>query len=350
MLLTRRHLLLTCGVAGAAALLPVRPAGAAPSPDAARPDDWPAWFRANPRHVALVVDDGRGGRVSHRAHERQPLASAVKVVHLAAYAKAVEAGLVRPDDKVRVREWEQYYLGLDGGAHQASLRHLGIPFSNGVTADDPNRYVTLDDLAAVMIRFSDNAAADFLRHRLGDGLVHATAARWPVLRVPEILAEVLHLVLGRRVDPQRYLRDPQLQLEVIGRFPDVPKTYEGQRPWARGTWSGTAAGLNRAHRALTAVPIARGHLEHGHLGHGHLEHGHELPPGVAGIGFKGGSLPGIITVGFGVRWADGRVGSAAVLVKEVDEQRFGTAGDLVASVLDALLEPAVLRRFQVSLS
>jgi hypothetical protein len=346
--------LATCGVAGAAALLPVLPAGAEPGaeprPDLDAPDDWQTWLRANPQHVAMVLDDGRGGRVSHRAHDRQPLASAVKVVHLAAYAKAVEAGLARPDDKVRVREWEQYYLGLDGGAHQASLRHLDIPFSNGVTADDPNRHVTLDDLATVMIRFSDNAAADFLRHRLGDGLIHATAARWPVSQVPEILAEVLHLVLGRRVDPQRYLRDPQLQLEVIGKFPDVPKTYEGQRPWARGTWSGTAAGLNRAHRALTAVPIARGHLELAQLDQGHLGLGHQLPPDVVGVGFKGGSLPGIVTVGLGVRWADGRVGSAAVLTKEVDEQRFGTSGDLVASVLKALLEPAVLRQFQVSLS
>ncbi|WP_158840497.1 serine hydrolase [Saccharothrix deserti] len=335
MLLTRRRLFLTCGAAGAAALLPAAPATAT-----AQPDDWLAWFRANRQHVAVALDDGRGGRVSHRAHERQPLASAVKVVHLAAYAKAVETGVVRPDEKVRVGEWEQYYLGLDGGAHQASLRSLGIPFSNGVTADDPRRFVTLDDLAAVMIRYSDNAATDFLRYRLGEGLINATAARWPTLQVPEILAEVLHFVLGRRVSVRQYLRDPRLQLEVIGKFPDIPTTYEGQRPWARGTWSGTAAALNRAHRAMTDVPVARTHLEHGHA----------LPPGVAGIGFKGGSLPGIITVGFSVRWADGRVGSAAVLTKEVDEQRFGTAAELVELTRNALLEPAVLRRFQVTLS
>ncbi|ONI87282.1 hypothetical protein ALI22I_22860 [Saccharothrix sp. ALI-22-I] len=335
MLLTRRHLLLACGAAGAAALLPVAPASAI-----SQPDDWPAWFRANPQHVAVVLDDGRGGRVSHRAHERQPLASAVKVVHLAAYAKAVETGLVRPDEKVRVGEWEQYYLGLDGGAHQASLRALGIPSANGVTADDPHRFVTLDDLAAVMIRYSDNAATDFLRYRLGDALIQATAARWPVLEVPEILGEVLNFILERRVDVQQYLHDPQLQLEVIGKFPHIPKTYEGQRPWARGTWSGTAAALNRAHRVMTDVPIARAHLEHGH----------EPPPGVVGIGFKGGSLPGIITVGFGVRWADGRIGSAAVLTEEVDEQWYGRAAELVALTRKALLEPAVLREFQVSLS
>ncbi|GAB2970634.1 serine hydrolase [Saccharothrix stipae] len=326
--LTRRHLFRTCGAAGAATLLPAVPANAT-----AQPDDWLAWFRANPRHVAVALDDGRGGRVAHRPHERQPLASAVQVVHLAAYAEAVETGLARPDEEVRVGAWEQYYLGLDGGAHQASLRALGIPSTNGVTADDPHRVVTLDDLASVMIRHGDNAAADFLRHRLG-------AVAWPGLEVPEILAEVLHLVLGRPVDVRRYLRDPRLQLEVIGRFPDIPKTYEGQRPWARGTWAGTAAALNQAHRAMTAVPLARTHLERRQ----------PLPPGVAGIGFKGGSLPGIVTVGFGVRWEDGRVGSAAVLIREVDEAWSARADDLVRLVQKALVEPAVLREFHVTLS
>lgn len=341
MLLTRRHVLHACGVAGAAALLPIAPTAAnAANADAARPDDWLGWFRANRQHVAAVVDDGRGGRLSHRPYARQPLASAVKVVHLAAYARAVDTGPARPEDQVRVGDWEQYYLGLDGGAHPAALRALGITSTNGLTADDPNRLVALDDLVMAMIRYSDNAATDFLRHRLGADLLRATAARWPVLEVPEILAEVLHLVLGRRVDVQRYLRDPRLQLEVVGRFPDVPSTYDGQRPWARGTWSGTAAALHRAHRALTAVPTARAHLERAF----------PPPAGVAGIGFKGGSLPGIVTVGFSVRWEDGRVGSAAVLTREVDEAWFARAGELVDLTRQALLDPAVLREFQVSLS
>ncbi len=333
MLLTRRHLFRVCGVAGAATLLPTAVARA-------EPDDWLGWFRANRRHVAVVLDDGRGGRVAHRPHERQPLASAVKVVHLGAYARGVERGLVRPDEKVRVGDWEQYYLGLDGGAHQAALRALGIPFSNGVTADDPQRFVTLDELVAVMVRHSDNAATDFVRFRLGEGLVRATAARWPKLEVPVILAEWLHLVLGRRVSVERYLRDPQLQLEVIGKFPDVPTTYEGQRARVKDTWTGTAAAVNRAHRALTSVPLARGHLERGN----------PVPPGAVGVGFKGGSLPGIITVGFSVRWADGRVGSAAVLTREVDEAWYARSGELVRLVRTALVEPDVLREFHLSLS
>lgn len=337
MLLTRRDLLRTCGVAGAATLLPTATAAAT-----ARPDDWFAWLRAHRRHVAVVLDDGRGGWVAHRPHERQPLASAVAVVHLGAYARAVEAGVARPDERVWVGEWERYHLDVGGGAHQASLRALGIRSTNGVVADDPHHAVTLDDLVAAVVRHGDLAAADFLRHRLGEDALRAAAAQWPTLAVPEVLAEVLRLVLGRRVDVREYLRDPRLQLEVIGRLPDVPQTHDGRRPWAGGTWTGTAAGLNRAHRALSAVPLARDHLERAHLD--------SLPPGVAGIGLTGGSLPGVVAVGLGVRRDDGSVGSAAVLVEDIDEPWSDRAGELARLVRRALLEPAVLREFQASLS
>ncbi|MFE2756315.1 serine hydrolase [Actinosynnema sp. NPDC059335] len=340
MLLTRRDLLRTCGVAGAATLAPTATAAAT-----AGPDDWFGWLRAHRRQVAAVLDDGRGGRVAHRPDERQPLASAVAVVHLGAYARAVEAGAARPEERVGVGEWERYHLDVGGGAHQASLRALGIRSTNGVVADDPHHAVTLDDLVAAAVRHGDHAAADFLRHRLGEQALRETAARWPTLPVPEVLGEVLRLVLGRRVDVRRYLDDPRLQLEVIGRLPDVPRSPEGRRPWAGGTWTGTAAGLNRAHRALTAVPLARAHLERADA-----DLGHPLPPGVAGVGFAGGSLPGVVAVGFGVRWDDGSVGSAAVLVEEVDEPWAGRAGELAELVRRALLEPVVLREFRASLS
>ncbi|MBB5959856.1 hypothetical protein FHS29_006478 [Saccharothrix tamanrassetensis] len=338
MLLTRRHLLSAFGVAGGTLLLPSPPVAARED----QPDDWLRWLRANRQHAAVVVDDGRGGRVAHRPHERQPLASAVKVVHLAGYGSAVGRGLAGPDERVAVGEWEKYYLALDGGAHQQALKTLDLKSSNGHTADDPHATVTLDDLARVMVRHSDNAAADYLRHRLGERTLRHAAIRagWPDAPVPSILGTWLRLVLDREVDPERYLGDPRLQLEVIGRFRDVPKTYDGQRPWARGTWRGTAAGLHRLHRSLDRFPAALRHLENDP----------DLPPGVAGIGFKGGSLPGIVTVGLRVRWQDGRVGTAAVLTEEVDEQRFRTAASLVDLVRRALLDPAVLREFQVSLS
>ncbi|GGP41612.1 serine hydrolase [Saccharothrix coeruleofusca] len=336
--ITRRRLLTACGAAGASLLLPAAPALAAPR--GAAPDDWLGWFRAHPRDVAVVLDDGRGGRVAHRPHEPQPLASAVKVVHLAGY----ELAGLDPEERVRVGDWERYYLPLDGGAHPAALAELGIPATNGMTADDPNHEVRLDDLVAAMIRHSDNAAADYLRHRLGEAPLRAAAARcgWPDAPAPWILGDMLRLVLGRPVSVERYVRDPQLQLEVIGRFPDIPATYQGQVPWARTTWRGTAAGLHKTHRAIAGGRFPRARA--------HLEAGRQLPDGVAGIGLKGGSLAGVLTLGCAVRWADGRVGSAAVLVQEVDEERFAAVGELFDLVLRALLEQAALREFQVVLS
>ncbi|MEU4802556.1 hypothetical protein [Actinosynnema sp. NPDC023587] len=337
MLLTRRHLLSACGVAGSALLLPSSPAAADPDPD-----DWLGWLRANRRHVAAVLDDGRGGRLAHRPHERQPLAAAVRAVHLAGYDLAVRGGQADPGERVRVGDWEKYHLGMDDGAHREALRALDLKSTNGLTADDPNATVTLDDLVAVAARHGDHAALDHLRDRLGERTLRTAAIRggWPDAPVPSLLGEWLRLVLGRAVDVQRYLADPQLQLEVIGRLPNVPKSYAGQRPFTRTTSRSTAAGLHRLLRALDGFPRALAHLEHGRTG----------PDGVAGIGFTGGALPGVLTLGLRVRWRDGRVGTAAVLVEEVDDHRSGTAPALVELVLDALLDPAAPGRFQVSLS
>lgn len=100
--------------------------------------------------------------------QKMPLASTFKIVVLAAYAREVTAGRLNPDQQVSVEDWERYYLpGTDGGAHPAALKSLGIP-------SDPKGFVTnrtatvkLDDLARVMIRFSDNAATDYLMARVG---------------------------------------------------------------------------------------------------------------------------------------------------------------------------------------
>ncbi|TQM80383.1 hypothetical protein FHX81_2712 [Saccharothrix saharensis] len=283
MLLTRRHLFRACGVAGAVTVLP----GVAS-------ESWFDWMRANRRHVAVVLD-GRGGRVAHRPHERQPLAAVRVLSHLAAYA----GGGVAADERVRVREWEQYHLGFDGGAHQAALRALGLTSTNGVVADEPQRFVTVGELVSVMVRHGDLAAGDWLGRRLG-------------VAVPAFAAEVLRLVLGRSVEVERYVDDPRLRLEVLGRFPDV--TDEKRRSWALGTWAGTAAEVNRmCRKVLDGVVV--------------------------------GVLPGIVAVGLNVP-----EGSAAVLVEEVDEGWQARAGELAGLARRALVEAAVLREFQVGLS
>lgn len=51
-------------------------------------DGWLGYIAAHRNDVALAIADGQGGRVAWRADEQQPLASAAKVIHLAAYARA----------------------------------------------------------------------------------------------------------------------------------------------------------------------------------------------------------------------------------------------------------------------
>ncbi|GAA3876684.1 hypothetical protein GCM10022243_46930 [Saccharothrix violaceirubra] len=312
--LTRRSLFTAGAVAGGTLLLPVPRASAEP-----RFDGWPDWLGAHRDDVALVVDDGRGGRISHRPHAPQPLAAAAMIEHLAAYRE------VRPEGRVTVGDWERYLPGQD---HGAALAHLGITSGNGVTADDPHALVTLDDLAGVMIRFGDTAAADLLRDRLGrPGL-------------PSFLTERLRLVLRRPVSAQEYLADPRLQLEVIGRSPDVPG-YAGRADWARDTWPGTAAAVDRTHRLLAGDAL--------------LEAGHAVPPkmagiGVADIGRLGGALPGIVTLGVTVRWPDGRLGSATLLTRGVDEARYADRGALPDLLTRVLLDAAVLGELRDRLS
>ncbi|NUT92155.1 MAG: hypothetical protein HOY78_08995 [Saccharothrix sp.] len=298
--LTRRTLLTACGAAGGTLLLP-RTAVAA---------EWPSWLRDHRRHMAFVLDDGRGGKVAHRPHEPQPLASTVHLLHLAGYARAVAEGRVDPAERVRVGEWEGY-LGPNRSAHRAALRHLGVKATNAV-ADDPHAVVTLDDLAAVMTRFDDHAAADLLRARLD-------------LPVPSPLGEWLRSVLGRSVDPARYPADPRLRLEVLGRSPDGP---------ADATIRGTAAEVHR----LLRNPLP------------HLDDRQDLPPGVAALGVKVGTLPGVVTAAVRVRWEDGRVGTGVVLAREVPERRFTDAMGLPGIVRSALLDPAALREFHVGLT
>jgi hypothetical protein len=69
---------------------------------------------------------------------------------------------------------------------------------------------------------------------------------------------------------------------------------------------------------------------------------------VKAIGFKGGSLPGVLTLAFSVRWEDGRIGTGVLLAEEVDERLSTQAGDLADLTLKALLDPAALREFRES--
>lgn len=134
------------------------------------------YLRNNRRDTALVSFSlDRRGRLDpadpiiiHNPHRAMPLASVVKIIHLAAYAKAVEDGRMDPNRLVTVAEWEQTYLpGTDGFAHDEALRELGIPTSEFGFALNPEQTVTVAQMVRAMIRFSDNAVPDWLLKNLG---------------------------------------------------------------------------------------------------------------------------------------------------------------------------------------
>lgn len=354
--LSRRNLLAATSVAVPLLLIAPRALAqpAASPPDLATPEGWLTWISAHRDQLGLIVDDGRRQRLTHRADDAQPLASAVKVVHLAAYSAAVAEGRLDPNEQIRLGDWERFYVPTDGNAHATTLKHLDIPTDpTGLYAADPDHRVTLDDMASAMIMFSDSAVPDFLRNRLGDAALRkaATAAGWARPDIRSMCAEYLFLlpefappaqlptparrVFGHALE-RRYSNDADLRKRVLDRLlhNGLPP-HDEQLRWGSKTMSSTAAQLASLHRAIAtdAVPaeVARTHLERPLSGH--------LPPGVLGIGMKGGSLPGVLTCGMSVRRQDGTVAWGALLAHgDITPEQLGT-GDPGLPLLLAMQQP-----------
>lgn len=240
-------------------------------------DGWVGYLAAHPGDVALVVDDGRGTRGEHRPHEVQPMASASKALNMVAYTRAVATGAVSPDEPVRVGDWERWAV-VGGGedAHARALDNLGIA-RDGTHARDPDRTVTLDQLVNQMIIWSDNAAPDYLRDRLGDqALVDAAeSVGWD---------------------------DPELP-STTG--PDEPEFVDG----APG---GTAAQL-----ASLWSAVGHGTFPGADIARRIAEQDPDPGPGLLGVGVKGGSSPGVLARGTEIRRDDGTVGVAVLLVRRM---------------------------------
>ncbi|MCI2421230.1 class A beta-lactamase-related serine hydrolase [Saccharopolyspora sp. K220] len=355
--LSRRSLLATA--AAAAPLFLIAPNAIAQSPpsrpDLSTPEGWLDWISTHREQLGLVVHDGRGHRLVHRPDNAEPLASAVKVVPLAAYSIAVTEGRLDPDEQIRVGDWERFYVPTDGFAHANTLKYLGIPTDpTGLFAADPEHRVALDDMASAMIMFSDSAAPDYLRNRLGEAALRQAAAAggWSRPDIRSMCAEYLFLALPELAPPaqlppairrafgyaleRRFSNDVDLRKRMLDQLMQggLPP-YEQQCEWGSETMSATASQLAGLHHAIAtdAFPaaVARSHLERPLSGH--------LPPGVLGVGLKGGSLPGILTCGMSVRRQDGTVASGALLAHgDITLEQVGK-GDPGLPLLLALEQP-----------
>jgi beta-lactamase family protein len=162
------------------------------------PEDVLDYLVRHRKDVALVSFPVDESDATLLVNPDQPmaLASTIKIVLLAGYAREVAAGRLDPQAELPIREWERFYLpGTDGGAHAAALAALGILTHQDGFAEDPEAPVSWDRIAQAMIRSSDNAAADLLLSRLGDGAVRATLVEAGLSRHPQPLS-ILGLFLS----------------------------------------------------------------------------------------------------------------------------------------------------------
>jgi hypothetical protein len=331
------------------------PAAAAAPPVLDGPDALLDWIAAHPERASVLVDDGRGPVISHLADRPRPIASAVKAVHLVAYAQAVADGRLDPAAPVAVREWERWYVpGADGGAHPAALEALGVG-SGGST--------TWDGIVAAMIDLSDNAAADLVLATLGaDALTAAAAAvGWTPFDVPHIAGETL-LFLSPDAGADRraaaaelgaaYAAGDPAARALGGRYTGgtaaggpIPDWTAGLDFWG-GSWAATAEQLVALHRAAATGALGEAvsgtvqrHLERGLTG--------RLPAGVLGFGQKAGNLPGTVSWAGAVRRDDGSTGAAAVLLSGLPQDVYAQVPEAVLRLgQQALIDPAVAERMR----
>ena len=281
----------------------------------------------SPAQVALVAyrvgQEGDG--ISLNGDVPMPLASVVKIVHLVAYAEAVAAGELSPTATVTVTDLDRYYLPtLDLRAHSDALTGLE---DEGLLFGEPPALL-LDGVARMMIEYSSNAATDYLHMLLGQETIEETAVSLglgthtaPCPFLGQFLAMGNHTrataddqtaVAQYIADPDRYAQDV---MQLTAAFSEDEAFRQEAIAWRRQTRRPNGQTQRLFSETLNAqasaddyaVLMARlalnglGSGESSYIARRHLEwpmrfeDNQEL---FTNLGYKGGSLPGILTTAY----------------------------------------------------
>lgn len=314
------------------------------------------YLRAHRESSSMIVcsrtDGGMVCPTSHRADEPRPLASSVKIAVLVAYADAVVAGRVAPDEPVSLAEWERWYLpGTDGGAHARALETLGV-----------GEQTTLDTVVAAMIAHSDNAATDLVLDRLGFEAVDASLAALDIEMDPlhPLLGEFL--LFGSEVTREDDVRAAALAAvdawEAAGR-PDADLGGLGDQMRATGRLDHRASARSMA-RLVAATyeptyPQSAREIVHHHL-QWPMRRGGSFET-LDTLGTKGGALPGVLTeVMVGEPSAGPQKGEVRIVVLLMDDMPLAGWFAAISSfahqqlMLKALVDPEAERSLAIALS
>lgn len=276
---------------------------------------------ANPSHVGLAAfETGREAEGLYlNADNPLPLASVVKVLHLVAYAEAVQFGELDPVMVVPLGDLERYYLpNSDLGSHPRSVATL---VEEGRVFGEPPS-VLLEDVPRMMMEFSSNAATDYLHMLLGQERIEATSVALGMSRQTApcpFLGQFL--LMGARADglapiwnlidnPQQYSRNVMALTEQyssdaafrnqLGAWVERANrpSIEAQQLFSERL---NAHGTAREYANLMAQIAlnSMGPWEESVRVRRYMEWPTHFPTNqerLAWLGYKGGSLPGVLTV------------------------------------------------------
>jgi beta-lactamase class A len=208
-------------------------------PQEARPAA--AYLLQNPDDVGLVAYEvGRETEaITLNADAPLPLASVVKVIHLLAYAEAVQVGVLAPESPVPLAEIERYYLpNSDLGAHPQSVAALRE--EERVSEAPPS--VALEDVPRMMTELSSNAATDYLHMLLGQERIEQTALSLGLTQQTApcpFLGQFLLMANGNGNAPsiQTLLNEPQTYSRDVMRLTTAYSTDRAFRQEADGWFS-----------------------------------------------------------------------------------------------------------------
>jgi D-alanyl-D-alanine carboxypeptidase len=243
-----------------------------------------------------------------------PLASVVKLIHLITYAEAVQNGELDPAQPVTLDELESFYLAnSDLSAHPnavAALRAEGRVFG-----DPPS--VLLADVPRMMMQYSSNAATDYLHLLLGQERLEATIASLgmtehtapcPFLGQFLLMSEGEAAVADYLDDPEHYATEVMAAtLAFSSEDAATPRGWRGPSRRPEVSTQEVYSELFNAHGSARDYAALMGKIADNQFGpweqnvriRSYLEWPTAFPanqPALAWLGYKGGSLPGLLTV------------------------------------------------------